>query len=80
MADYSKAISQVEQIHNLESDLDCKILSLEILRDKMKNEWRGPASEEFQNRLSKIISDIQKTKQSMSDVSNAMERAAKNLR
>lgn len=80
MADYSKAISQAEQIHNLASDLDCKILSLEILRDKMKNEWRGPASEELQNRLSKIISDIQKTKQSMSDVSNAMERAAKNLR
>lgn len=72
MADYSIASLQADKLDVLSKDLEAKISSLEALRVRIKGEWCGPASEEYQNQLSRLIADMSITKQGLNEAVNTI--------
>ena len=76
---YSTVISQANTIKDLSSSLEDEISSLENLFSRIKNEWKGPASTEFQKQLRSLIDAMRSTKSDMSSVSNAIKNAANEI-
>ena len=77
--DYSRVVSQANDIDGLAESLSSEILKLENLLAQVKQEWHGPASTAFQVQLTKLINDMQATKDSMSSVSCTIKDAAKQI-
>lgn len=77
---YSKVISQANDIKDLSSDLGREISDLENLLAQIKREWYGPASDAFQKQLLMLIADMKTTKYNMSSVSSTIKNVAKRIR
>lgn len=77
--DYDKVDSQANDIRDLSSDLGKEINNLENLLARIKREWYGPASDEFQNQLLMLIADMKTTKYDMSSVSATIKDIAKRI-
>ena len=78
--DYSCAVAQADDINQLSNYLDKEILKLENLLARIRNEWKGPASDAFQNQLLMLIADMRTTRNQMSGVSSSIMDAANRLR
>lgn len=76
---HGKVISQAEEIHTLSDELAWEISNLENLLGKLKSDWSGPASEEFQNQLLMLIADMKATKHDMTNVSDCIKNAANQI-
>ena len=76
---YDRVVKQANQINNLSNDLGKEITKLENLLARIKNEWCGPASAEFQKQLISLIQDMKDTKYNMSSVSSTIKNVAKNI-
>ena len=77
---YTKVVSQANDIKDLSNDLETEIVKLEALLAQAKNEWYGPASEEFQRQLKMLIADMKTTKYNISSVSTTIKNVAKRIR
>lgn len=60
--DCNKAIRQSEDLKTLARQLSNEIIELENFYLRLKNEWRGPASEEFQRKLLQLIENMKTTR------------------
>lgn len=69
-------MGQAEKIDNLSSDLGGEIQKLENILTSIGSNWKGPASTAYQKHLSLLISDLRKTKRSMSDVASTIHDVA----
>lgn len=78
--DYSKVVSQANDIKDLSTDLGCEVSDLENLLAQIKREWYGPASDAFQKQLLMLIADMKTTKYNMSSVSSTIKNVAKRIR
>ena len=78
--DYSKVVSQANDIKDLSTDLGREISDLENLLAQIKREWYGPASDAFQKQLLMLIADMKTTKYNMSSVSSTIKNVAKRIR
>ena len=76
---YSRVISQANQINTLSGDLNREIANLENLLSQIKSEWKGPASEAFQRQLLMLIADMKTTKYNMSSVSSTIKNVAERI-
>ena len=56
--DCNKALRQADELGYLSNTLMDERVRLESLLARIKNEWCGPASSEFQLRLQKLIEDV----------------------
>lgn len=72
MADYSIVSMQADKLDVLSNDLEAKISSLEALRVRIKGEWCGPVSEEYQNQLSRLIADMIATRQGLNEAASTI--------
>lgn len=77
---YSKVVSQANDIKDLSTDLGREISDLENLLAQIKREWYGPASDAFQKQLLILIADMKTTKYNMSSVSSTIKNVAKRIR
>lgn len=77
---YNRVVSQANDIKDLSNDLGREISDLENLLAKIKREWFGPASAEFQRQLQMLIADMKTTKFNMSSVSSTIKNVAKRIR
>ena len=77
---YSYVISQANDIQNLSGDLSYEINKLETILSQIKTNWYGPASEEYQRQLLRLINDMKSTKNDMSSLSSRIKDAALNIR
>ena len=77
---YSKVVSQANDIKDLSTDLGREISDLENLLAQIKREWYGPASDAFQKQLLMFIADMKTTKYNMSSVSSTIKNVAKRIR
>ena len=73
---YNQAITQANNIKGLSTELNNEIASLESLLARVKSEWKGPASDEFQRRLQMMITDMKITRDDMSSVSSSIKAEA----
>lgn len=78
--DYSKVVSQANDIKDLSTDLGREISDLENLLAQIKREWYGPASDAFQKQLLMLIADMKTTKYNMSSVSSTIKNVANRIR
>lgn len=78
--DYSKVVSQANDIKDLSTDLGREISDLENLLARIKREWYGPASDAFQKQLLMLIADMKTTKYNMSSVSSTIKNVANRIR
>ena len=77
---YNTAVSQADSIKDLSDDLGREITQLDNLLARIKNEWKGPASEEFQKRLRSMIADMKTTKSDMESVSSSIKTVARRIK
>lgn len=76
---YNKTINQAEDIKDLARDLNKQIAELETLLARVKNDWKGPASDAFQMQMRKLISQMKATKKDMDEVSSDIKTVAKQI-
>lgn len=76
---YNQAITQANDIKGLSTELNNEIASLESLLARVKNEWKGPASDEFQRRLQMMITDMKITRDDMASVSSSIKVEANRI-
>ena len=76
---YSKVVSQANDIKDLSTDLGREISDLENLLAQIKLEWYGPASDAFQKQLLMLIADMKTTKYNMSSVSSTIKNVANRI-
>ncbi len=77
---YSLVMSQADEIKGLSNELGAEITKLENMLARVKQEWRGPASEAYQKQLLILIADMKETKYEMSSVSSTIQNTAKKIR
>ena len=71
--DYNTVMGQANDIGSLSDELRNEISKLESLLGRIKSEWCGLASDEFQGQLQKVIADIRITSNNMLDVSGVIK-------
>ena len=76
---YNKTIDQANDIKDLSRDLNNQITELEMLLARVKNDWKGPASDAFQTQMKKLIAQMKTTKKDMDEVSSDIKSAAKQI-
>ena len=76
---YDKVVKQANQINNLSNDLGKEITKLENLLARIKNEWCGPASTEFQKQLIILLQDMRTTRKNMSGISSTIKNVANRI-
>lgn len=80
MINYNYVLAQADGINELAAYLDKEIIKLENLLARIKNEWKGPASDEFQNQLLMLLADMRVTRNKMSGVSSSIKDVANQLK
>ncbi len=73
---YDRVVAQANSIKDLANDLNREITNAENLLDCIKREWKGPASDAFQQQLLMLIADMKATKYDMSSVSTTIKNTA----
>ena len=76
---YSRVISQANEINDLSSELSREISKLENMMNDVNSNWKGPASDTYQKQLSKLISSMKNTKSKMASVSQTIKTVAKRI-
>ena len=74
--DCNKAIRQSEDLKTLARQLSAEITQLENLVSKIKNEWRGPASEEFQKKILALIENMKTTRNTLQNTGYSVRGVA----
>lgn len=74
--DCDKAIRQSEDLKHLSRQLSNEIIELENCYLRMKNEWRGPASEEFQRKLLQLIENMKMTRDTLQNTGYSVRSVA----
>ena len=74
--DYNQLVRQVNEMDDLSACLNTEIIRLEDLYARMGSEWKGPAADEFRKQLMKLIADMKRTKESISNASREIENVA----
>lgn len=73
---YNNVVLQANEIKDLSENLGREIANLENLLSRIKSEWFGPASDEFQKQILILIADMKTTKYDMSSVSTTIKNVA----
>ena len=76
---YSKVIGQANDIKDLSNDLNGEINKLEKHLATVANEWKGPASDEYQKQLKNLIKRMKSTKTQMSNLATTIKTVAKSI-
>jgi len=76
---YSKVIRQANDIKELSNDLRDEISRMEKHLATIANEWKGPASNEYQKQLNRLISKMKITKTKMTTLSTTIKSVANNI-
>ena len=74
--DKNLVIQQAGKLSDMSADLDAEILKLENLYSRIGTQWQGPASDTFRKQLLQLITDMKRTKDSISRTSNAIRDVA----
>lgn len=77
---YSKVISQANQIQELSNDLTNQINSLNKMESEVRANWKGQASETFLKKIDELRSNMSKTQQKMSKLSSTIKTVATNIK
>lgn len=77
--DYDQVISQADSMDDLADDLKRRIDELDGLRDLVREEWAGPASTAFQQKLSTLIDEMESTRSDMSTVTSKIRSTARRI-
>lgn len=76
---YSKVISQANDIEALSRNLDTHIQYLEDLMGQIRTTWKGSASETFLRQCELLKIDMHQRSQDIQDVSNRIKRVANRI-
>lgn len=76
---YSKVKRQANDIKELSNDLGDEITRLKKHLQDVAKDWKGPASDEYQNQLQKLILNMMNTKKKMLSLSTTIKNVAYNI-
>lgn len=76
---YTTVISQANSVKSLANDLNVEIKKMRSLLERIKTEWKGPASEMYQKKLESLITKMEGTKSRMNSLSSNIKTVANNI-
>ena len=77
---YNQVIRQADVINNLSDDLKREMDKLKNILNSIRGDWEGPASREFQKKLTVLIGNVENSKNSMSSVSRTIKNIAARIK
>lgn len=76
---YSRVVQQANQMNCLADDLQTEISRLERKLNTSREEWKGPAADEYRKQLSNLITKMRRTKVKMYNVSRSIKTNANRI-
>lgn len=76
---HSRVIQQANQIYYLSNDLQTEISRLERILNTSREEWKGPAADEYRKQLSNLIIKMRRIKTKMYSVSQSIKTNANRI-